>query len=476
MRTIKWINILCGLVISIIFFLLSSSSLIKNIENKVYDWLIRIRGTREVSSKIIIVNIDESSVKLLKKRWPWSRRFFADAIKNLAKCKPAVIALDLLFTEASNKKADEYLAGILKKIRNKVPVVLAMNFFYGQGRSKQVTYSQIGMELPLEILRESSYSGFINIPADQDDFIRQALLRKQFQGKEHQSFAYAVAEKAGFLTNRRQLNINFAGPQGSFRQISFYQVLQDNFSASFFKDKIVLIGVTALSINNSDYHMTPFFGYRGQEKISGIEIHANIIDTIIQKKFLLHKSFISIFMLILINLVILICFFYNLSIFKTIIISGSLIISNLILSLILFFSFQIIVFYFLPVLNFLCLLIFYIIMKMFTDLKTMGKEKAELLTELTEIRAKVLKKLDGILPDVFFKKYQITEREKDIIYELALNQTQSQIAKKLFISVYTVKDHLKSIYSKFGLTGKRIYDKKLALIKIIKQNMTNAVN
>ena len=48
----------------------------------------------------------------------------------------------------------------------------------------------------------------------------------------------------------------------------------------------------------------------------------------------------------------------------------------------------------------------------------------------------------------FFRKYEISPREKEIITEICNGLTNQQIADKLFISLQTVKDHTHRIYSK----------------------------
>ena len=42
----------------------------------------------------------------------------------------------------------------------------------------------------------------------------------------------------------------------------------------------------------------------------------------------------------------------------------------------------------------------------------------------------------------------LTEREKNVLYYLTQGFTNVEIAKKLYISVHTVKAHLEAIYEK----------------------------
>jgi len=47
--------------------------------------------------------------------------------------------------------------------------------------------------------------------------------------------------------------------------------------------------------------------------------------------------------------------------------------------------------------------------------------------------------------------YELTPREKDVLIELGKGLSNSQIAKRLYISEHTVKKHISSILSKLGL-------------------------
>ena len=49
----------------------------------------------------------------------------------------------------------------------------------------------------------------------------------------------------------------------------------------------------------------------------------------------------------------------------------------------------------------------------------------------------------------------LTERELDVLNLLVQRQTNQEIAQQLIISPYTVNDHLKNIYSKMGVHGRR---------------------
>ncbi|HEY6943880.1 MAG TPA: adenylate/guanylate cyclase domain-containing protein, partial [Candidatus Acidoferrum sp.] len=70
------------------------------------------------------------------------------------------------------------------------------------------------------------------------------------------------------------------GPWGTFPHYSIVDVLQGKFTPGTFQGKLVLIGATATGIG--DLRATPF----GGANFPGVEIHANVIDNILNDRFL----------------------------------------------------------------------------------------------------------------------------------------------------------------------------------------------
>ncbi len=66
-----------------------------------------------------------------------------------------------------------------------------------------------------------------------------------------------------------------------------------------------------------------------------------------------------------------------------------------------------------------------------------------------------------VLFENFFKKYDITQRESEIILEIYQGKTNQQIADSLFISLQTVKDHTHRIYRKTFVKNRAQLSSKL---------------
>ncbi len=96
-----------------------------------------------------------------------------------------------------------------------------------------------------------------------------------------------------------QLLINYMGPPQTFPHYSIADILADRLPKDTFSGKIVLVGATAIGIY--DLRVTPF-----SSTFPGVEIHANVIDNILHRNFLIHSSvtrFIDVCAIILFGLI-----------------------------------------------------------------------------------------------------------------------------------------------------------------------------
>ena len=81
-----------------------------------------------------------------------------------------------------------------------------------------------------------------------------------------------------------RLMVNYHGPARTYPYVSFANAALKKFPGGTFKDKIVLVGASATGIG--DLRATPFGGL----DFPGTEIHANLIDNILNQQFLVHHA------------------------------------------------------------------------------------------------------------------------------------------------------------------------------------------
>ena len=88
-----------------------------------------------------------------------------------------------------------------------------------------------------------------------------------------------IGSKAIPTDEKGRLLINYRGPQKTFPHYSFSDVIDGHVPKNVLKNKIILVGATATGIY--DMRTTPVDG-----TFPGIEIHANIIDTILKDDYI----------------------------------------------------------------------------------------------------------------------------------------------------------------------------------------------
>jgi len=82
--------------------------------------------------------------------------------------------------------------------------------------------------------------------------------------------------------------INYRGAEKTFPHIPVTDILNNNIADTAVKDKIVIVGATAVGIY--DLRVTPF-----ENIFPGVEIHANVVDSILSKDFLYQPAWAAIF-------------------------------------------------------------------------------------------------------------------------------------------------------------------------------------
>ncbi len=231
----------------------------------------QLQGKGVALDNIVIIKIDDSSIQQIG-RWPWNRDVFADLIKKVKDAK--AIGVDVSFLEPSN--SDKELEKILENMNN---VILAAEINEG------VIYKPIF----------KSKIGYVNIETDSDGVSRSIKINE----KENPPFAFAVYETAWNLTGKAENDkhfIYFNTPPNTFKSYSAIEVLTGNIELN---GKIVLIGATA-----PDLHDAYFVPTSKGKAMSGVEIHANIIQNLILKQQIKKQGKFSIFFLSLLAIII----------------------------------------------------------------------------------------------------------------------------------------------------------------------------
>lgn len=281
-----------AIILLLLGFVFHTTQLFSRIDNLIFDIGQRIVKTSPPDD-VIIIAIDQDSLSQIG-RWPWSRKVHAELLQHLKTEQAAAIGFDVIFAEPekTNPLADKALAGAIADAGNVVlPVLLETVRANGQ----------IVETLPLpDFVAHAADIGRVHTELDEDSIARSVYLHEGLGGPVWQLFAQAILNTAHKKMTLNHFNaidemssynpyglvrsehrrINYLGPPGHFKQISYAQVLQGHYEKGLFKNKIVLVGATALGMN--DLLTTPVSGLG--LPMAGVEFHANVLESIRSNK------------------------------------------------------------------------------------------------------------------------------------------------------------------------------------------------
>jgi adenylate cyclase len=230
------------------------------------DARFEIRGDQGPPDEVVMVEIDDVSFSELKQTWPFPRSLHAKAIDRLRRAGARVIAYDIQFTEPTEPREDNALISAADRASGTSAVVLATTEVEQGGQTNVFGGDQV-------VRQAGARAGSSNYVNDSDGVIR----RVPYAVEGLENFAIVAAEeyRGRRLPARQGFEwIDYRGPPGTVESVPFSRLVEGRIPPSFFRDKVVVIGATAPSLQ--DVHPTPVGGGR---PMAGPEIQANAIAT-----------------------------------------------------------------------------------------------------------------------------------------------------------------------------------------------------
>ena len=245
--------------------------------------------------EIVLVGIDQKALEDIGPYSQWGREVMAAALAALNEseaCRPAVIAMDVLYSGETEGAGDARLAEEAGRYGN---VVAACAAVFGSSLAEAETgeyyldnFSVTAFDAPYEALGEAAEQGHINAMLDRDGILRHHLLEIGLEdGRRIPSLALKTAEmyreyhgmEQGALPPadaRGFWYLPFCGVPGDMEAISLSDVLSGKVPADYFAGKIVLIGPYAAGLQDSYLtaadHAAPMYG---------MEFQANAIQALL---------------------------------------------------------------------------------------------------------------------------------------------------------------------------------------------------
>jgi len=320
--------------------LLRGFGVLQTFELALLDQLFILRPSEKVDDRILIVDVTEDDIRNLK-QWPMPDADLAKLVENIKAQEPRAIGIDIYrdlqvppsyekivqqFKDNPNSLKEESL--IEPGYKTLIDVFEATPNLFGirkvTGDAKRETVKPppglpypdrvAANDLPLDPDGKIRRF-FINIPITKDnqldendtsldglgvklalkyleaekispEVLDEKLLKYKigkavfvpFNGNDG---GYIKTEDKGQSDAGYQLLINYIGPKKTFATITLTEVLNNQIPANLMRDKVILIGASALSLNDLFY--TPYSStlFKPPERMPGVEIHANIVSQLL---------------------------------------------------------------------------------------------------------------------------------------------------------------------------------------------------
>ncbi len=238
---------------------------LQTIEFCAYNSFTSWRGDRPWDERVIIIAIDDNSLSKIG-RFPWTRNLYVQLIQKLELTEASIVGFDILWSEST--PADQQLAAAISRYQK---VVLAMAWDKsGQPLLPIAPINNVGVAVGHILKRE-----------DVDGVVRQVDL----QIRNIPTFAVSILQAYDLITASntllpdldQTLTINWTKRVKDIPQVSFSDVIDGKIPASTFRNKIVLVGVTASGIDDL---VTPL---DRNPPASGVHLHAMVLQNLLQK-------------------------------------------------------------------------------------------------------------------------------------------------------------------------------------------------
>ncbi len=306
------------------------------LENIIQDSMFIVRGEKPKDTRVVIVDIDEKSLKQLG-QWPWSRQILAKILDNLTQAEVAAIGMDMIFAEDDRSSPHRVVANLNLKLPQQLPnfdaifahsiqqapVVTGFMFALNPDgvppdrdpRSKAIVIEKNKPQnsflprayrpiLNIPSIEKSSYSsGFLNNVPDFDGVVRSVPSVVEYDHVLYPSLSIELlrltmgVNKIQVQYNDRgvefvrlgnhiiptdiygHIRVNYTGHTPAYQYISATDVYHKRVNKQQLASKIVLFGTSSAGLY--DLRSSPF-----DIILPGVEVHANLIDNVLNQNFI----------------------------------------------------------------------------------------------------------------------------------------------------------------------------------------------
>ena len=345
-----------GLVFTLCFAFLAvnrldwtTESFLTSLDMQWLDAKFRMRGERTPGTDLVLVALDDRSLEALGSARLFERHHAARLVEQLDRAGARVIGFDITYSEIdpTNPENDILFAKAIEDAGNVVlGVYFELEATTGQsgergeltpefqeivvekqvypslrtngsnGGESLIQGNTLVMNLPA-LSRAAASFGSVNVHTDSDGSPRYQPQFIEWGGRLYPSLdlqlmkRYLNAPSVGVTLQDGRMEqvqvgdfviptdrfgrymVNFSGPSNTYPTVSWIDVEEGRVDPAALRDKIVLIGPTAIGLG--DVLPTPF-----DPVLPGVEVHANVIDNVLQQSYLVRNTLTSMIDLFLI--------------------------------------------------------------------------------------------------------------------------------------------------------------------------------
>ena len=267
------------------------------LELHIFDVMVRLRPDPGPDPRLLVVTITEQDINTIEK-WPISDRTLAKSIAEIARLEPTAIGIDMI----RNTPYEPGNAELVTQWKN--PKVIPITFI-GNSQQEQVP--------PPPNITEDRV-GFNDIVVDPDNIVRRNLMfagngkktltsfsmRLAFAYLDNKKIDSKLTEKQEIEANKvvfsklrsnsggyqnindqgYQVLLNYRSAENIAKSVTLTQVLEGKVDPKLVKGKIVLMGVTALTVR--DFFSSPYSATASANRqMPGVFIHATATSQIL---------------------------------------------------------------------------------------------------------------------------------------------------------------------------------------------------
>jgi CHASE2 domain-containing sensor protein/two-component sensor histidine kinase len=270
----------------------------QSLELMAFDQLLRLRPKESIDSRVVIIGIQENDLQQLG-RYPVTDQVLAETIQAISRLKPAAIGVDIFRDFAVPPGENK-----LKEVIQTTPDLFI---------AYRHTPDRFGTKIAAPSIATPEQQGFVDVQLDPDGNLRRLLMGFQddrdiahsslsaqlagaFLAKQDQELEATdqglqmgdrlypfVSEQFGAYqkidAGGDQLMLNPRQRHRPFQQFSLTAVQQGKLKPSDIEGKVVLIGLTAISVKDTVNAMGVLRRSNGQ--VNGVEVQAHAVSQLL---------------------------------------------------------------------------------------------------------------------------------------------------------------------------------------------------